>query len=977
MKRTIVLIIAVLLNVFYLGAQNMHTVDSLQRVVATTKNDTVKLRALIQLCWNYRNSKIDSALKYNDEAYLLAERMGLKRELTEIINYKGVIYRNLGEYPKALEYYLEALKVCEQTNDPEQYGFVNQSIGDIYRHLKNTQLAKEYTFKGLGYFKGLNNLKGMAYCYYSLGSICIDEGELESAMDYLIQSMEIREQLSDQRGVATVKSGIARIFYLQNKQKEALDFFNQTISIYTGLNDYTGVSRSLTYRSQVYMALKDYNNAIKDIFKSNDYAEKLENKPVLRDNYLNLSKCYESQWDFKKAYDYHITYTLYNDSIQNDDKRHELTALASKYEQERQERENIKKELQHQKSLTQQRILSSIFITGFILMLIITYILIKNNLQKVRTNKLLEQQKFEIENKKKELQEAYDELNLSNKKLQVIFDSPTVGIGIADSKGNFNFCNNILVEMTGYTKEDLLKMNYIEFVSPAERVHVLFKFRHLLKGIDNKISVEIRFQRKDKSLFWGNYTGASIKDNQGNVKMIVGIVTNIDNLKQSEEKLKQSYHNVQILSEIGKQVTGCLNVKTIVQTVYQNVNTLMDAFSFVVGVYNENYNRIDVYGIENGETLPFKFYELSEVNRLAVVCFNKKMEIVIHDMPSEYKKYINEYLPPKTGIHSRSIIYSPLTIGGKIIGVISAQSQNVSAYKDFQIDMLRTIGAYTSIAIENSKMYANIEEQNFELSEKNIKILEQQKKITDSIVYASFIQNAILQKSEILSKYFPNNFILFKPQEIVSGDFYYINEIDNHLIIAAVDCTGHGVPGAFMSILGFSFLNEIVSKRGIIKANNALNELRESVKLALGQHGEKEDLQDGMDISLISINLKTNKAEFAGAFNPIWVVKNSKLVVYEADKQPIRLYFKEKPFTNNEIILEPGDMVYLFSDGYYSQIGGDDGSKMKLAQFKETIQTISGNPINRQKELLEQKLDEWKGSYWEQTDDILVIGIEV
>jgi len=268
-------------------------------------------------------------------------------------------------------------------------------------------------------------------------------------------------------------------------------------------------------------------------------------------------------------------------------------------------------------------------------------------------------------------------------------------------------------------------------------------------------------------------------------------------------------------------------------------------------------------------------------------------------------------------------------------------------------------------------------DKNTEIEQQKNIIEKKNQNITASIIYASYIQKAMLWRSNILDDYFSDNFILFKPRDIVSGDFYYIQKVNDFLIIVAADCTGHGVPGAFMSVMGFMYVNDVVAKREITKASDALEMLRENIKYALQQRGQRGDQQDGMDLSLISIHLPTLKANFAGANNPLWLISNTELTIYKGDKQPIGIYLKEKPFTNHEIQLQKGDKIYLFSDGYYSQFGGEKGRKMKLAEFQNQIKSISNKPMNEQEAYLEQYLEYWKGADKEQIDDILIIGIAI
>ncbi len=268
-----------------------------------------------------------------------------------------------------------------------------------------------------------------------------------------------------------------------------------------------------------------------------------------------------------------------------------------------------------------------------------------------------------------------------------------------------------------------------------------------------------------------------------------------------------------------------------------------------------------------------------------------------------------------------------------------------------------------------------IEDQKVEIEAQRDEIVGQNKEITDSILYAKRIQQAVLPGKRTLEKTLPEHFILFKPRDIVSGDFYWVEKNEERIIVCAADCTGHGVPGAFMSLLGLTFLNEIVNHDGILKASRILDRLRVNIIRSMSHKDEAEQARDGMDVALVVIDPQLDILEYAGAFNPLVMIRRGELIEYKADKMPIGMYVGEEgPFTNHKIQLEAGDMIYLYSDGYPDQFGGEAGTKYKARPFKHLLTRISDEPVKRQLELLEKELLAWKGEE-EQVDDILVMGI--
>jgi ligand-binding sensor domain-containing protein/serine phosphatase RsbU (regulator of sigma subunit) len=286
-----------------------------------------------------------------------------------------------------------------------------------------------------------------------------------------------------------------------------------------------------------------------------------------------------------------------------------------------------------------------------------------------------------------------------------------------------------------------------------------------------------------------------------------------------------------------------------------------------------------------------------------------------------------------------------------------------------------------------------IEAQRDEIQKQNTIVTGQNKKITDSIRYASRIQAAVLPPFELINESLPEHFIFYKPKDIVSGDFYWFKAFNNMIALAAADCTGHGVPGAIMSMLGISFLNEITAKftkmdiHQIIRPDFILNELREYIKASLRQTGKDNETKDGMDIALAIIDKINFKLYFAGANNPLFIVRSKvinsetelakELIELKADKMPIGIHLREKDsFSGQEIDLQKNDMIYLFSDGYEDQFGGNGGRKFLSRNFKNLLLSISHHQPFRQQEILNNTINEWIGNR-EQVDDIMVIGIRM
>lgn len=245
-----------------------------------------------------------------------------------------------------------------------------------------------------------------------------------------------------------------------------------------------------------------------------------------------------------------------------------------------------------------------------------------------------------------------------------------------------------------------------------------------------------------------------------------------------------------------------------------------------------------------------------------------------------------------------------------------------------------------------------------------------------SLKYASFIQQAILPDISYIENILEDFFILHKPRAIVSGDFYYCSRKEDYIVVAAGDCTGHGVPGALMSIMGISFLNEILSSRGPVSSSRILNLLRERVMKALHQRGDEMENKDAMDMALCVFNPQKRELQFSGANNPLYHIRNKVLTEIKPDKMPVGINaIEEESFTNHNLQLKPGDIVYIFSDGFADQFGGPKNKKFKYGPFKELLIRISDRPMKQQRSELESVIETWRGDHY-QVDDILIFGIK-
>jgi serine phosphatase RsbU (regulator of sigma subunit) len=267
-----------------------------------------------------------------------------------------------------------------------------------------------------------------------------------------------------------------------------------------------------------------------------------------------------------------------------------------------------------------------------------------------------------------------------------------------------------------------------------------------------------------------------------------------------------------------------------------------------------------------------------------------------------------------------------------------------------------------------------ITHQKNEVEKQKHLVEEKNREILDSITYAKRIQSAILPQPKLVKEFLEDSFVLYKPKDIVAGDFYWLEVVGDTVLFAAADCTGHGVPGAMVSVVCNNGLNRAVREHKLTEPDQILNKTREMVV----EEFEKsdEEVKDGMDISLCALNTKTNTLKWAGANNPLWILRKGEILEFKPDKQPIGKYADPKPFTLHELTLEKGDSIYIFTDGFQDQFGGPKEKKFRAAQMKELFLSLTEKSMEELRKIIDKAFENWKGSL-EQIDDVCVIGVRI
>lgn len=370
----------------------------------------------------------------------------------------------------------------------------------------------------------------------------------------------------------------------------------------------------------------------------------------------------------------------------------------------------------------------------------------------------------------------------------------------------------------------------------------------------------------------------------------------------------------------------------------------------------------------------------------------KSKEITIARMEDSLRKYstlINAKIDEYKRVSAETDKQRRILVG---LGKEMAKAKRSIAVQESEITRQRTvigiIAGLTFIVLillaftiranaQRRKMNKLLSIEKTEVEKQKLLVESKQQEILDSIAYAKRIQTALMASESLLRSNLPEHFVFFKPKDIVAGDFYWAESLDNSFMYATADSTGHGVPGAFMSLLNISKLNEAVNQKKITRPDLVLNDVKREIIEALNPVGSSEESKDGMDVVLCLLDLGNLKLQYAAANASFCIVRGTELLECKADKMPVgKSHAENHPFTLNEITLQKGDMIYTFTDGFADQFGGPHGKKLKYKYLKNILIKISALPAGKQKEALARYFEDWKGDL-EQVDDVLVMGVRV
>ncbi len=491
---------------------------------------------------------------------------------------------------------------------------------------------------------------------------------------------------------------------------------------------------------------------------------------------------------------------------------------------------------------------------------------------------------------------------------------------------------------------------YTQSLKLDEKNENLYGISSVYLNIANVLSKKKDTLNAEKFYFKSLKLKEQLKDKAGQISIYNSLAVLYQNRKKYNKAIEYARRANTIANELSN-VEGIMQSSKILSEIYQDIGNYKDAY--------ENYT----WYIKLRDSV-FKAENFQYISQLQEQYQAEKREQEIKLANSKLKENELKIKQQTTLLYAAIVVI--LLIASLVVVVLRSYREKKRA---------------------NELLFAQNEEITLQ---KNI-IEEKNKDILASITYAQRIQRAILPSFALMQKHLPEIFVLYKPKDIVSGDFYWFMPMGTTVLFAVVDCTGHGVPGAFMSIVGYNGLNQVVNDKTKHNTGIILDKLNERVKSAL--HTEEERIRDGMDIALCSVDKNQLLLRYSGANNPLYLIRSSAgvkvdnagkvvesegymLYEFKATSQPIGEYVKENNFEMTEILLAKGDTIYIFSDGFADQFGGSEGKKLKYKAFKELLLSIQHKTMNEQQQILDAFFEQWKNGY-EQIDDVCIMGVRI
>jgi PAS domain S-box-containing protein len=548
-------------------------------------------------------------------------------------------------------------------------------------------------------------------------------------------------------------------------------------------------------------------------------------------------------------------------------------------------------------------------------------------------------------------------------KLSLVASETINGVLICDPEGRIEWVNEGFTRITGYSLEEVDgKLPGDVLAGDRTDISAISVVREHSKNAEG-FHKEFLVYNKQGYEIWLAVSNTPIVDEHGKILKQIEIFNDITDKKRYEIQLDKYSRRLETLNAAKEELLRSETVEEVAENVLASLaQSLVYLHRTSLALFDDRDGIAEVlYILKDGNRdlvrtiMPVEnFKSLSYLRRNA--------HFLVNDLAAQLDLSESDRENLEAGI--RSYLVMPLYSQGELLGSVNIGSAMPNAISADDIEMVREVADAMANSLQQLRYRGIIEQKNADISA--------------SILYARRIQDAILPPEEMLREQMGDLFVLYKPKDMLSGDFYWAEQRGDFTFIAVVDSTGHGVPGALLSLMGQNLLNQAVHERHLIRPAAILDYLNAGIQHTLNQYKKAGELRDGMDISLCVFEKGTMKMHFAGAINPMYIIREGMLIQSKGNRFSIGSYFdnKMRPFTNQDTELQEGDVIYLFTDGYPDQFGGEDDRKMSHRRFRELLLAIHTEEMTMQKKMLEEQLSAWMQDSV-QTDDICVIGIRI
>lgn len=942
-KKLLNIIIFVL---FSICVYSDNSIDSLENLLQKV-NQKEQISICNQLAKLYLESSQENSLKYARQALKDSRLIGDRVDEGISLRNIGEAFRIQGDKPNALDYLLKSIIVLEDEDNDMELGFSYYSIGIFYTEYSYVDKANRYYKKALDIFERNKYKAGIASLYNSRGVLQLNVGDYFKAIEFFKNSFSIHKELNNLDDAASALNNLGLAYSKIGNYTESVQNYEEALKIKEQTNDRSQIANILNNIGMVYKQWKNYEKALSYLHRALIIKEEIGAKKDISTTLINLGIIHSNLGDKETSMRYfERALKINNDSGDKLGKASTLNNIGTIYYSLKEYKKAIAL-FQESFKLKEESgdnagVAKTLNNLGFVYKDVGEF----DKAFECYSRSLDIARKLDMKDLILELYDSYAQTYAKMNNFELALEFNNKHYALKDSLYNLDIHKQVLETQAKYQLEN--KENTIQLLMKNQQLDIAEIKRQ--KAIKTFVIIGLLLVLVF-SIFMIRMFIQKKKANRILIDQKFEIEEKNEELnQQKEEILAQSEHLTKINKELEMLsiVAQRTNNTVVIATSEGEIEWVNEGWLNLYG-YKELSEFFHLYGTNMLDLSPNK-----NINEEIERCVNERTSLVYRSkVPDKNGKFIwiQSMLTP---------IYNEYDEFYKLVEV----GTNITELKEAEEEILQR---NEEIRVQSESM-AQI---NIELEKKNSQII-------DSINYAKQIQESVLPSDKTLLESFSDVFVFFKPKDIVSGDFYWHAEIGDKTFIANIDCTGHGVPGAFMSMIGNTLLNEIVIEHKIHQPSKILDDLNKAVVFALSKK-DKSAQEDGMDISLCCIDKMQNTIEFACANQLIYLFENEELHLIEGDIYSIGEKLFEKgdfKYKNHKFELKPDTCIYMFSDGYTDQFGGNENKKFYENNLQKIIIENKNKAFSEQKNIISTTFDNWKGIN-KQIDDVTVIGLKI